>query len=468
MIVYTPSLKSELRGSTAMTPTQHKGGGFKAVIGIAAAIAIPFAAPAIAASIAGSFGVAALSTGAATALSAGVGAALGGLSSYALGGNPLLGAAGGAVGGGIGGFSSAGGFSGATPASAGGVSTAPAAGGAAAGVSGATAPATSAVGLTSASTPGSFLSQYGAGFGASGAGVGVPSLGSTLSGYGAGVGAGMGASAGAGAPSLGSALSSSAVTAVPAASTPGSFLGQYGAGFGAAGSPVPALPAAGGLVSPAQPAQPGLLKRLGNAAEGVYDRVTDTDFLLENGLKLGANQLTDFLVGDTPEMSSQEREFMQQRAAALARLDEQQQATFAAQQRGAEAISRDAEYYDPNLFGAQASFDAINRMRRSEQERLASIPRNMAGLRTAEQRRGNLDTARVGSAAFATGYNTGARTQTATRVAGLGALPAPSAAYATALAGDQNRAAGYYGRLEDERKRTADYLIDPLQDITGA
>jgi hypothetical protein len=48
-IIVVPSLKCHLLSSTAMTPTNHKG-GIGAVVGIVAAIAIPFAAPGLQAS----------------------------------------------------------------------------------------------------------------------------------------------------------------------------------------------------------------------------------------------------------------------------------------------------------------------------------------------------------------------------------------------------------------------------------
>ena len=68
------SLKDELYSSTALTPpTHHKGGGFGKILGIVAAIAIPFAAPAIATAIGASGAIG----------SALVGAGLGGLTALA-------------------------------------------------------------------------------------------------------------------------------------------------------------------------------------------------------------------------------------------------------------------------------------------------------------------------------------------------------------------------------------------------
>ena len=93
-------LRSELMRSTALTPTQHKG-GWKSILGFAAAAVIPFAAPAIATALSNStmlastpaiaefFGAAAGST----LVGAGLGAAAGGIAGGGRG--ALLGAVGG-------------------------------------------------------------------------------------------------------------------------------------------------------------------------------------------------------------------------------------------------------------------------------------------------------------------------------------------------------------------------------------
>ena len=94
------SFEQHLRSTTALTPTQHGGGGLGSIVSIVAAVAIPFAAPAIATSIGIS---AALGPTLGSAL---VGAGLGAASAFATGQNPLMGAAMGGIGGGIGGYTS--------------------------------------------------------------------------------------------------------------------------------------------------------------------------------------------------------------------------------------------------------------------------------------------------------------------------------------------------------------------------
>jgi len=85
--------------------------GVKRVLGVVAAVAIPFAAPAIAGALAGSAALAGTATGAFLGTAGGAaltGAALGGVTAGLTGGDPLTGA----VMGGLGGFSGAGGFQG--------------------------------------------------------------------------------------------------------------------------------------------------------------------------------------------------------------------------------------------------------------------------------------------------------------------------------------------------------------------
>ena len=92
------SFEQHLRSTTALTPTQHGGGGLGSIVSIVAAVAIPWAAPAIASSIGIS---AALGPTLGGAL---VGAGLGAATAAATGQNIGIGALTGGVGGGISGY----------------------------------------------------------------------------------------------------------------------------------------------------------------------------------------------------------------------------------------------------------------------------------------------------------------------------------------------------------------------------
>lgn len=110
------AIRGEVRQQT-VSPLQQKHGGLGAVLGIVAAIAIPFAAPAIAEAL-GVSSVLGVSSLAATAITGGV---LGGGLAALEGQNPLVGAAGGA----LGSYGAAGGFSGAPGAVASDASASP-------------------------------------------------------------------------------------------------------------------------------------------------------------------------------------------------------------------------------------------------------------------------------------------------------------------------------------------------------
>lgn len=92
------SFEQHLRSTTALTPTQHGGGGLGSIVSIVAAVAIPWAAPAIASSIGIS---AALGPTLGGAL---VGAGLGAATAAATGQNIGIGALTGGFGGGISGY----------------------------------------------------------------------------------------------------------------------------------------------------------------------------------------------------------------------------------------------------------------------------------------------------------------------------------------------------------------------------
>ena len=172
-------------------------------------------------------------------------------------------------------------------------------------------------------------------------------------------------------------------------------------------------------------------QNVSNFFSNVKNRLTDPQFLAEQGVKVGTNLLTNAIVGDTPDMSEYERSLLERQDAALAQYQIEKAASDAQRQGVADDLFRQAAYYDPNITGAQASFDEVNRLRRAEQERLRGISRTQPGLRTQEQRRSNLDAARAGGTAFSQGYSRGVDNQIKMNQAGLSALPTPGTAYST-------------------------------------
>jgi hypothetical protein len=250
----------------------------------------------------------------------------------------------------------------------------------------------------------------------------------------------------------GAAAPAASGAAAPAASNVGLTTASGAAASGAAGAATP----------------PTFGQNVSNFFSNVKNRLIDPQFYAEQGVKVGANLLTNAIVGDTPDMSEYERATLERQDAALAQYQIEKAASDAQRQGVADDLFRQAAYYDPNITGAQASFDEVNRLRRAEQERLRGISRTQPGLRTQEQRRSNLDAARVGGTAFSQGYSRGVDNQTKLKQAGLSALPTPSTAYANALGTMRESAGDYYERLQDERERTAEYIIDPLNQLIRA
>jgi len=107
-IDYIPMSPLAIALRETYTPTEFKSKGLKKVIGVVAMVAIPFAAPAISASIAASgfLGATASAVAGTWVGSAVVGAGLGAVSAAITGGDWKKGAIGGAIGGGLGGLAS--------------------------------------------------------------------------------------------------------------------------------------------------------------------------------------------------------------------------------------------------------------------------------------------------------------------------------------------------------------------------
>lgn len=497
-----PTYRDELLRSTALTPTQHKGGGFKAILGIAAAVAIAFVAPQISLAIGLSGAIGATAGGAV------VGAALGGLSAYAMGGNPLLGAAGGALGGGIAGFNAGGAGIGAVETTtgsqvAGDLSTS------SLGTGAVDFSPAGGYGLTTAAGPETGFAADLQGIPAlEGSSYAPADFSSTLS---AGAGAGAGMEAGTlGLDSSGSVTGSTpgldtnyqtmatpdqADQAPGVGSTPGGFAnldGNYlsqndqilsqGKGFDFSSGTGSVAQQAG--VDPALRPQPGILERTfsssGNATaglsgtdgstpsfwQGVKDTATSPKFLTQTGLQLGANAAAQMLVKN-PSMSDSEKALLDRQDAATARQNAQVDAQNAFKSQSAEDLRRQALYYDPNYTGTQDYATALNRRKRQEFDALSGVPANAPQARAGLKRRYDLDTARSSTAAFDSGYQRGAGEQTRLTSQAAGLYPSPDSSYSASLSGLQNTASNYYARLRKEQEGLAGTIAGVGKDLAA-
>ncbi len=463
------SLRSELMVSTALTPTQHKG-GIGRILGVAAAIAIPFAAPAIASAIGLSTSLASafslvsggsyLSAAAGSALGGGlVGAGLGAGLAFAQGGNPLVGALGGGLGGGIGGYFY-------QPAAVGAVPSGSILSDTALGApSSATNVAATAGSQGLLTTP----VEFGAGFGGSGTQVGdlvstagfnapggasfiPPASGAGLSAPGfAGGGPGVGTVAGDALNTFGSLSSNTLPTLVD----PSGIAPASGPTFGS-GS---------GVVTPASASgsQAGILDRIAGSVRGGVNKFGAKVFSGELPAQAASELVTQFLANQlvkTPEMSPEERGRIDQLNAAR-----KEQLRLQLKKEGiADSFFQQALSTNPDEEGRRRLLDAQERLGRAQQAGLRILDPRDTGARQATTRRYALDRSRLGD------FDRGRREAETRRFQHLatatGALPDGSDlgdAFSEDLAISDKRAE----RLAQERRNAAGIIGPLVTDIFG-
>jgi hypothetical protein len=341
----------------------------KMIIGVVAAVAIPFAAPALAAMVAGStaFG-GALAAGASaigtTATSGIIGAGLGAASAAATGGDIGKGALFGGLGGGLGGYASA-----AKAAQAGQAAQAAQAGSTAAqaapvgtGTVLAAAPEAAAGGLSGSFTP------------AAGAGI------------------------------------------MPAA--PGQTGGAL-AGLGTSGSN--AIQFGGGISVPttvAPTANPSVGERFVSGVKNAWDKATTAENLADTAIS-GAKYLTGSALAGSGMSSADEAMMREQRQELRRAQDMNAAATNARMEQGLK-LTREADYYDPEYMGLQRARQAQLRGARMKQAGVRGLD---TSARQAESRRYDLGTSRETGTGYDQGYQSGVQQRTNTRAAGVGLLP---------------------------------------------
>lgn len=170
-------------------------------------------------------------------------------------------------------------------------------------------------------------------------------------------------------------------------------------------------------------------------------------------IQAGTSQIGSLLAGDEPEMSDAEKEALEYRKRMLA----QQEAMLKKQEDVGMSLMNQANRIDPVFRGRQALVEEQNRLARAQARGLRGTNNREATLR-----RNALDMARTG--AFSRGFQEAeARKQDATQRA-AGALP-NYAGLATAGANDAKSSAEYFDRLKDERKNAGDMIQPILQQV---
>ncbi len=404
------------------TPTVHKGGGTLAVLGIVAAIAIPFAAPAIAAALSTSTALAATSFGAFMGTAGGAaltGAVLGGGLAAATGGNILRGAALGGIGSGISAGLSYGGF--ANPALSGaGTAASPMVAAGQASASGAAGMSTQAIDTNFAGLTNAPMAS-------------LPT-------------AGTAADPLAGILNTGAAQTSFA--------TPSGMI-VNGAAFSPTASVVPAsgLPTSG-VIQAGVRSIPGKIEA---AAGKAFKSLTDPSKLADRAIQFGLNKVANATFDPSAATTPQERALMEQQTAALGDMRARDAASFGLKMQGAKSLMGQSAYYDPTYFGQQRATASRNASARAAQAGLRAIGPDHTGQRAAEARRYALGAARTTGTAFDQGFQSGVTNQTRVLNAGVSAIPTPSGGYLNSLAQYGTGQADIYNREAKLRRNNEQF-----------
>lgn len=427
----------------------------KMIVGVAAAIAIPFAAPLVATAIAGSFGVAAMSATAMTLSSAAVGAGMGALSSAALGQNIGRGALMGGIGGGIGGYASAASTASAASAAPGSGASLPSMGGGT-GLTGTADAAFGAQQLGAGADLGSAGISAGAGTGLStgaggGAGLSLPSIGynSPSLAAGAGTGAGTGASSG-----LASGMGGGTGLTLPAGGySPAGLASGMGGGTGLT------VPSAMASTAPSAAAAPTtFMDALSKVPSTIASRFSDPNALADLTLRAAGQLAGSAIAGDG--LSSEEKQLLDAQTAELRNLQTQNAGLFNQKLEQAQALIGESKYFDPEYFGLQRARRTQVAGARAKQAGLRGLT---GGAREAEGRRFDLATGRDTGTAYDVGYGTAVGGRLQTQQAGLSAFPS---AYPSSF-GDYANLSRAYGAASDRSTRQAEGIGNLFGSITG-
>jgi hypothetical protein len=506
-----PMQRKALVQAMGIRPQGGGGGGLKAVVGLVAAVAIPFAAPAIVGAMASSTAIAAampaltaaLSTTAGAVVgSAIVGAGLGAVSAKVTGGDVGRGALFGAIGGGIGGYSQAGNIT-AQGANVGTGSTT---------LANAGTPA-----LATTPTANAVVTNVGSGTGYWSPELGAfvdPMSGSTIAAqniaYGGTINSSLASqlsSGSVGAQGLADAINASGTLAVNTPGAIGGSAGAFGAGGGmyydpttAVAGSAPSYAQAGLQVTPAMeqaaanaavqsgqmvntaatattPAQTvaapagGTTAAAGGATaaapttftQALKQKFTDPRAQADLFLRAAGQLAGSAIAGDG--LSDEEKALLNQQTAELRQLRETNQDLFNQRLQEAQSMIGESKYFDPAYFGMQSQRAVQTAGARAKREALGKFGPQRAGLRSAEERRFDLGISTGGQTAYLQGADSAQQNKLRTQAAGLSVLPtsgnATSLQYGSYIG-------GLYDAADRRRRQAAGDIGDLFGSFTGA
>jgi hypothetical protein len=506
-----PMQRKALVKAMGIRPQGGGGGGLKAVVGLVAAVAIPFAAPAIVGAMASSTAIAAampaltaaLSTTAGAVVgSAIVGAGLGAVSAKVTGGDVGRGALFGAIGGGIGGYSQAGNIT-AQGANVGTGSTT---------LANAGTPA-----LATTPTANAVVTNVGSGTGYWSPELGAfvdPMSGSTIAAqniaYGGTINSSLAnqlTSGSLGAQGLADAINTSGTLAVNTPGAIGGSAGAFGAGGGmyydpttAVAGSAPSYAQAGLQVTPAMeqaaanaavqsgqmvntaatattPAQTvaapagGTTAAAGGATaaapttftQALKQKFSDPRAQADLFLRAAGQLAGSAIAGDG--LSDEEKALLNQQTAELRQLRETNQDLFNQRLQEAQSMIGESKYFDPAYFGMQSQRAVQTAGARAKREALGKYGPQRAGLRSAEERRFDLGISTGGQTAYLQGADSAQQNKLRTQAAGLSVLPtsgnATSLQYGSYIG-------GLYDAADRRRRQAAGDIGDLFGSFTGA
>lgn len=401
------------------------------VVAVAAAIVIPYAAPAVFSALASSVGVAAatMSTTAFTIGSAVVGAGMGALAGVAsaaisgqnMGRSALFGAVGGAIGGGVGGYAEAGKMAAtaaqtATPTGAVGAVEA-----AAPSVVPAEAIQITEDGIAYSKITGEMLTETPQGFVAASQAGQTGGIGAQLSNTtGAGTSLETGGAMATGAEGTTQAVPQAGLSTVNAPVEAGSGLTTGTAEVATGG-----VQATGGGAGAAAGAGAKAPLTFGEALKqvpgAIAQKFSDPKALADMTLRAAGQLAGSAIAGDG--LSPEEQQLLNAQRAELEQLRGTNQQLFQERLQAAQNLLGEAKYFDPEYFGLQSQRRVQTAAGLQTQEALRKISPQRAGLRAAEERRARLGTTLAGETAYLQGADTAEQNRIRTTTAGINALP---------------------------------------------
>jgi hypothetical protein len=486
------------------------GGGIAAVVGIVAAIAIPFAAPAIVGAMASStaiaasmpFVTAALSTTAGAVIgSAIVGAGLGAVTASVTGGNVGRGALMGAIGGGIGGYSQAGSITaqgtnvgtGATALTDAGTAiqaTTPTANAVVTNVGGGTGYWSPELGQFVDPATGNTIMSQNIAFG----GTVDSSLANQLSQGGlnsqqlannmTNIATNAPAATGGNTAALGSTnyynpnyAGTDAVGSMTVSGSPSGYAGLQvtpAAEQAAANAAVQSGQMVNTAATATAPAQTVAASSVPAAAapaaaapttfsQALKQKFTDPKAQADLFLRAAGQIAGSQIAGDG--LSDEEKQLLNQQTAELQQLRTTNQELFNQRLQEAQGLIGESKYFDPAYFGMQAQRAVQTSGARAKRDALSKFGPQRAGLRSAEERRFDLGISTGGQTAYLQGADAAQQNRIRTQAAGLSAMPtgAPSGALQYG-----SYVGGLYDAADRRRRQAAGDIGDLFGSFTGS